>query len=674
MKKLVALLSCLCLALVAATFVAQAQKASDSSPRILIGPNLRASDNVRKGGRNECWISASQTKTNVLVVVCQATPSPNDDDQDPGTPRGCTTILSRNGGQTWHETALPKQEMGCFDTMTVSAPDGRIYVSQPMIGHDLGDGLETASTLTKSTIRIYTTTDGGQKWKGPADIFCPVAPDHPRMVVDDSDGPHKGRLYVEWNEVYDTVLKDRFNMFLSYSDDGGETFSDSALVTTAVSQGGKLVATEPVVLSDGTLLITYYQYWNPLSDPQNNSQPFFIVRSDDSAKTFSQPVKITEVGAAAWLYLRKDFSRTFTLPIVTADTSRSSAFRDHIYMVWEDVRSGDADVWLLKSTDKGVTWSKPKQLNDNPPTAKGAPPNYRMTPVVSVNKDGVVGVAWYDYRDDPTHTCWKEYFTASMDGGETFLPNVAVSTQPSCPSKEAMLPSVYVWNVSPDPDDTLPTKEEVEHHPELQRLGEQQKLSVARAIHEEEQKRNESSIDINFAYDRNLWPGHYTGLTADQDGTFHVLWSDRRNAPLQQIFTATVQVATHPDAQRPQLHEADVTKLVRLVGGPATYDAANKTTTFELQVRNVSNQPVYGPLRVRITSIGSNSAGSTATIVNADSKASKDPPSWDFSKFLGSSERLAPGMISEAKRLIVRTNDATGLDASLQFEVVGQVE
>jgi hypothetical protein len=197
---------------------------------------------------------------------------------------------------------------------------------------------------------------------------------------------------------------------------------------------------------------------------------------------------------------------------------------------------------------------------------------------------------------------------------------------------------------------------------------------VARAIREEEQKRNESSIDINFAYDRNLWPGHYTGLTADQDGTFHVLWSDRRSAPLQQIFTATVQVATHPEAPRPPLHEADVTKLVRLIGGPATYDASNKTTTFELQVRNVSNRTLYAPLRVRITSIGSNSAGATATIVNADSKASGAPPNWDFSKLLGSSEFLAPGMISEAKRLIVRTNDATGLDASLKFEVVGQVQ
>ena len=41
-------------------------------------------------------------------------------------------------------------------------------------------------------------------------------------------------------------------------------------------------------------------------------------------------------------------------------------------------------------------------------------------PVVEVNRDGVVGVAWYDRRRDDTRRCWELFFTSSSDGGETF--------------------------------------------------------------------------------------------------------------------------------------------------------------------------------------------------------------------------------------------------------------
>lgn len=662
-----------CLAFLCMSSVMFGQKASDAPTKILVGPNLRASDNVRKGGRNECWIAASQISPSFLVGVSQSTKGPNSDEFEVDAPRLCTTLISRNGGQTWREISLPKQEAGCFDTMAVSSPDGRVYVSQPMIGRNFGLGMENAALLSKSTIRIYSTLDEGKSWKGPGELSCPLPPDHPRMVVDDSNGPHRGRLYVEWNEVDDSTLKNQFHLFLQYSDDGGMTFNDAILVTTAVSEGGKLVATEPVVLSDGTLLATYYQYWNPLSDPKNESQPLYIVRSTDGAKTLSDPIQIAQVGTSAPGYLRRDFSRAFTLPIVAADTSATSSFRDRIYIVWQDMKDGWADIWLVKSADKGVTWSKPIRLNDNSPSIKGGPLDYRVTPVVNVNRDGVVGVAWYDYRDDPKHICWREYFTASINGGETFLPNVAVSSQPSCPAKEDLRPSVYVWNTSPYLEDSLPSKDELKQIPDLERYRLQQEVSIAEALRKEEEKGDQARIDVTFNDDRNLWPGHYTGLTSNSNGVFHVLWSDRRNAPLQQLYTASVEVLLKPEPPRPATQETAVTKLVRLVGGPATFDSANKTTTFELQIRNVSNQVIYGPLHVRITSIGSTAAGPTAAIMNPDPGGPKGVPSWDFSNLLGARQLLDPGMISEAKKLTIRTNDATGLDGVLNFEVIGQL-
>src|SRR5581483_8185741 len=269
---------------------------------------------------------------------------------------------------------------------------------------------------------------------------------------------HRGRLYIAWNEVSDTVFKKKYHIFLNYSDDGGQTFSDPALLES--DDNGKLVITEPVVLSDGTLLVTYYQYFLPLSDKKNEHQPLYVLRSADGGETFAKAEKIGDVGVSGWRYLRRDFRSAFTLPIFTADTSPTSKYRDHLYTVWDDAREGRANIWLSMSTDKGRTWSKPRALNDNPPPAEGGPPDFRMTPVVAVNKDGVVGVAWYDRRDDPTRRCWKQYFTASTDGGATFIPNAAISSAPSCPDKDAA-PTVYVSNAGPEIDDTLPSQDEL---------------------------------------------------------------------------------------------------------------------------------------------------------------------------------------------------------------------
>ena len=277
----------------------QESTASRGALHVAVGPNLRVSANTTSGSRNECWLTASATNRNFLVAVSQSSP---DNAGNPGGPRRCMTAISRNGGETWREIMLPKQDDGAFDPMTVAAPDGRVYVMQGVLGLNAGVG---GGTRREGTIRVWSTTDEGRHWRGPVELNCPVAPDHPRMVVDATDGPHRGRLYVAWNEVSDTVFKKKYHIFLNYSDDGGQTFSDPLLLGS--DDQGKLVVTEPIVLSDGTLLITYYQYFWPLSDKRNEHQPVYILRSSDGGETFAPAQKIGEVGSSGWRYLPTRF-------------------------------------------------------------------------------------------------------------------------------------------------------------------------------------------------------------------------------------------------------------------------------------------------------------------------------------------------------------------------------
>lgn len=647
-----------------------------AGPSVVVGPNLRASANVKEGFRNECWIAASPKSPDLLVGVAQTAPS----EESRGTGgRACATMVSHNGGQTWREVPLPKAGPGDFDPMVVAGPDGQMYVMFAFIGRPPADG-DPQSSLGRrrdGVIRVWRTTDQGRTWKGPTEVFCPLQPDHPRMAVDLSNGEHRGRIYLAWNEVSDTIVQGRYHIFLNYSDDDGQTFSDPKLLE--VDFGGKLVTTEPVVLSDGTLLVTYYQYFWPLADPKNETQPFYLIRSTDGAKTFEKPQKVTAVGSSAFRHLRRDFGSAFTLPIVIGDTSPGSRFKDRIYMVWDDTAAGESNIWLIMSSDKGRTWSKARRINDNKRDEVG-PVDFRMTPVVHVNKDGVVGIAWYDRRDDPSHRCWKQYFTASFDGGETFLANQPVSSAPSCPGAQAP-PTMNVWNTSPAFEDTLPSEEDLAKMPEMERRGWEEQLAVARAWRESNKGTNTAKLMVSFDRGRSVWPGHYTGLTSDVTGAFHALWSDRRNK-LQQIFTARIDALPGQPSPPPESREAVVTGLVQLVASEGVYDAAKGTSTFDLQVRNVSDRPIYGPVKVRVTRMvpslderqaRDKKAKAPVAVVDADVGGGSVGATWDFSKFLGGHQRLAPKGISEARKIVVRTNPDGEWDGTLEFEVTGRL-
>jgi hypothetical protein len=648
-----------------------------SGPTVVVGPNLRVSSNVKEGFRNECWVAASLKSPDFLVGVAQTAPSEESRGQGG---RACATMISRNGGQTWREVSLPKAGTGDFDPMVVAGPDGQMYVMYALIGRPPGSDADPMSSLGRrrdGIIRVWRTANEGRTWRGPTEIVCPLQPDHPRMAVDLSDGPHRGRIYVAWNEVSDTIVKERYHIFLHYSDDGGENFGDPTLL--AVDHGGKLVTTEPVVLSDGTLLVTYYQYFSPLADPRNDAQPFYLIRSTDGAKTFESPQKIGTMGSSGWRHLRRDFSSSFTLPIIVADTSPGSRFRDRIYTVWDDTAAGESNIWFMMSADKGRTWSKPQRINDNR-RAESGPVDFRMTPVVNVNKDGVVGVAWYDRRDDPSRRCWKQYFTASFDGGATFLPNRPISSTPSCPGAQVP-PTMNVWNTSPEFEDTLPTAEDLGKMTDNERRGFEEQLAVAKAWREANKGATTARLMVSFDRGRSVWPGHYTGLTSDLTGAFHALWSDRRNK-LQQVFTARVEAMAKPAPTVPETQESVVTGLVQLVAGEGVYDVAKGTSTFDLQVRNISDQVIYGPIQVRVTKVSpsldetqrrNKKAVPPVAVLDADSHGDGVGATWDFSKLLGGYNRLEPRRISEVKKITVRTSPEAGLDGMLEFEVIGRL-
>ena len=586
--------------------------------QVQVGPNIRVSSNTRpeEGRRNEGWIAASLEDPDFLIAVAQ-------DDMDP-TGRICIAAISKDGGYSWEEISLPEENKKFmanfppdmtgndgFDPLALAGTNGKMYVMYT--GYPGG----IPGWIVSQHPRLWVTKDKGKKWEGPTEILGNNI-DHPRMAIDMTGGPYNGRLYFAWNESDDAIEKGKYHIFLHYSDDEGKSFAGPKELQCV--EGGKLVMVDIMVLSDGTLIIPYYQFFYPLNDAKNEKQPFWILTSSDGGKTFVGPQKVIDIGASR---------SAFALPIAAADGSKESAYQDRIYVAWDDcTRTGESNIWLIWSGDKGKTWSEPLRVNDNPQSPGKGPRDFRVTPVVAVNRDGIVGVAWYDRRDDPTRRCWNYYMAFSQDGGQTFGKNIKVSSAPSCPDKD-MAPSIRI---------------------------------------------SEPFLEISFDRGRSVWPGHYTGLTADLNGRFHPLWADRRNG-IQQLYTAVVEVSPNPPEIPKDLQENDITNKVRLTAEQMSFNEDKGISTFYLQIQNISDQPIYAPLKLKASDIKQGlDEIETLEALNADNKLKKVGAEWDFSSLMGTENRLDPKEKTEAKKIEIRAFARAGLDGKLKFQILGKVK
>ncbi|OGF54576.1 MAG: hypothetical protein A2Z21_06760, partial [Candidatus Fraserbacteria bacterium RBG_16_55_9] len=98
-----------------------------------------------------------------------------------------------------------------------------------------------------------------------------------------------------------------------------------------------------------------------------------------------------------------------------------------VYAVYESNPTGpdQADVYFIRSSDGGVTWSEPVKISDD------RTPNDQFFPFIAVSPDGTIGVSFNDRRKDPANLKYDKYLAISRDGGHTFEPNIRMSSASS---------------------------------------------------------------------------------------------------------------------------------------------------------------------------------------------------------------------------------------------------
>jgi hypothetical protein len=121
--------------------------------------------------------------------------------------------------------------------------------------------------------------------------------------------------------------------------------------------------------------------------------------------------------------------RTVPAGLELAYDNSNGPHRGRVYLGYldaMDTATMDTDVFVRFSDDNGLSWSSPVRVNDDPGN------HSQFFDKLAVDQStGVLGVAWYDARQDFTDQVVNVFATVSLDGGNSFMPNVQVSASPS---------------------------------------------------------------------------------------------------------------------------------------------------------------------------------------------------------------------------------------------------
>jgi hypothetical protein len=238
--------------------------------------------------------------------------------------------------------------------------------------------------------------------------------DLPGLAIDRSFGPHRGRVYVSWNEGLN-VFADLFGSVSGPVD--AETGNGPAFATP-FEVGQTLRGT----IGDGNDVDAF--------SFDGQAGQTIVVYADSLARDLDVSLRLlcqdghTQLAYSAPLRVRRRFI-SFTLPetgryYLTLASLAATIGNYRIRTSWHQPggeRSRDHRDVFVAHSDDGVTWSEPVRVNDDPPGYDN------WLPEVAVATDGSAYVCWYDFHDAPIGTCGgvsHTYLSRSLDGGENW--------------------------------------------------------------------------------------------------------------------------------------------------------------------------------------------------------------------------------------------------------------
>lgn len=317
---------------------------------------------------------------------------------------GANDLFTFDGGETWQGELEGAGGANSGDPAVAISNDGRYYAGY--IHSNGGQG-------------VSYSTDQGQTW---TPVVVANSPggwggllDKNHLWIDNSlASPYDGNLYNAWTPFgggNDSEIE------ISRSTDGGVSWSTPIAISTAVNAGshnqGVNISTGP----DGEV----YAVWAIYDGFPADENALGFARSFDGGATFEPATRIiSNIRGIRTTETSKNM-RVNSFPTMAVDIS-GGANNGTIYITWANIgtpgvnNGPEIDVYMIKSTDQGETWSDPIRVNQDTP---GQGKEHYFPWIACDQINGNLSVIFYDDRNVASNQC--EVFVAnSIDGGETW--------------------------------------------------------------------------------------------------------------------------------------------------------------------------------------------------------------------------------------------------------------
>jgi hypothetical protein len=236
---------------------------------------------------------------------------------------------------------------------------------------------------------VAKTTDGGETWQPPTQAADTVGylDDKETVCVDAA-----GNIYMMWDHF---ITDNQANLVFTKSMDSGASFQPTQILGPWDTHGGIPYLT---CTPNGTLFVT--TIWDSVPDGPLNT--ILFMKSIDFGATWSSPMAVNPPG----------FNEIALITVCAVDSNH------HVYICFAAGNPLNKEVYVIKSTDGGDTWSAPVQVND-------MTTNMQRMVEMHIDADDNIHVAWLDARNDE----WDIYYSYSTDGAATFSDDYRITSE-----------------------------------------------------------------------------------------------------------------------------------------------------------------------------------------------------------------------------------------------------
>jgi hypothetical protein len=397
---------------------AEAQRGVPSAVPVSADTPFPAGCNGTQTGRNfrngpvEPWVAVDPRDPLHMVGVWQ---------QDRWSNGGASGLLagaSFDGGRTWTRSAPAFTDCAPGGSRFARASDPWVSISPDGTVHFISLSLNGPNNT--HALLASRSADGGLNWTAPVTIIEERGPD----VFNDKEtltaDPHDSRyVYAVWDRLSGLTgpnANQRGPSWFARSTDGGETWEPARSI---FDPGGnaQTIGNQIVVLPDGTLVNGFMWIQNATAPLVREERlQVAIIRSPDQGLTWSAPVVVAASRPVGVSNVKTGVPvRTGSVVPAFAVDPASGA----LYVVWEDGQFSDGQregIAFARSTDGGLNWSAPQQINQIPDVQA-------FTPAIAAARNGTLAVTYFDFRKDTDDravlmtSCWR---LISTDGGRSW--------------------------------------------------------------------------------------------------------------------------------------------------------------------------------------------------------------------------------------------------------------